>query len=105
MNSLSSSAASRVSTTVGLLATSGIVLGATYMLMLYRRVVFGPQTNADAAEMPDLTWKEKVNFVPLALLVLWLGVSPGVVMNKTQASVDKLIGDYQTALTQAETSP
>ncbi|MDB5492000.1 MAG: NADH-ubiquinone oxidoreductase chain [Micavibrio sp.] len=94
----------QVSTTVGLLATSGIVLGATYMLMLYRRVIFGPQTNADAAEMLDLTWKEKINFVPLALLVLWLGVSPGVVINKTQASVDKLIGDYQTALAQTETS-
>jgi NADH-quinone oxidoreductase subunit M len=91
-------------TTVALLATSGIVLGATYMLMLYRRVVFGPQTNNDAASMPDLTWKEKINFVPLALLVLWLGVSPGVVMNKTQASVDKLIGDYQTALSHTETS-
>lgn len=89
----------RVDTTVALLAATGVVLGATYMLMLYRRVVFGPVTNPEAAAMPDLNWKEKVNFIPLAILVLWLGIFPGVVMDKTQASVDKLITQFQSGLT------
>jgi NADH-quinone oxidoreductase subunit M len=92
----------RVDTTVAFFATTGVILGAAYMLMLYRRVVFGPQTNDDAAEMPDLGWKEKIIFVPLALLVLWLGVFPGIVMNKTQPSVDRLMAQFQAGLTQAE---
>lgn len=92
----------RVDTTVAFFATSGIILGAAYMLMLYRRVVFGPQVHKDAGEMRDLNWKELVNFVPLALLVLWLGVFPGTVMDKTLASVDKLISQYQTGLTMGE---
>jgi NADH-quinone oxidoreductase subunit M len=85
---------------VALLAATGVVLCAAYMLVLYRRVVFGPVTNPEAAAMPDLTWKEKINFLPLAVLVLWLGIFPGVVMDKTQASVDKLIGQFQAGLTQ-----
>lgn len=89
----------RVDTTVALLATTGVVLGAAYMLMLYRRVVFGPVTNPEAAEMPDLNWKEKINFIPLALLVLWLGVFPGAVLEKTQPSVDKLMMQFQAGLT------
>ncbi len=92
----------QVDTTVAFFATTGIILGAAYMLMLYRRVVFGPQVHKDAGEMRDLNWKELVNFVPLALLVLWLGVFPGTVMDKTAASVDKLISQYQTGLTMGE---
>jgi NADH-quinone oxidoreductase subunit M len=92
----------RVDTLVAFCATSGVILGAAYMLVLYRRVVFGPQTNPEAAEMPDLNWKEKVNFIPLAILVLWLGIFPGVVMEKTQASVDLLIEQYQAGLAKAE---
>ncbi|MGZ9097983.1 MAG: NADH-quinone oxidoreductase subunit M [Micavibrio sp.] len=87
-----------VDTTVAFFATTGVILGAAYMLVLYRRVVFGPQVHKDAGEMPDLNWKELVNFVPLALLVLWLGIFPGVVMDKTAASVDKLISQYQSGL-------
>src|SRR5690606_6359583 len=79
-------------------AATGVVLGAAYMLMLYRRVVFGPPVHHDALEMPDLTWKEKINFVPLAALVLVLGIFPGLVMDKTAASVDKLIAQYQAGL-------
>lgn len=94
----------QVDTTVAFFATTGVVLGATYMLMLYRRVVFGEQKNSDAAAMPDLTWKELLNFVPLALMVIWLGINPGAVMDRTQASVDKLIAGYQAAITKAETT-
>ena len=92
----------RVDTLVALFATTGVILGAAYMLVLYRRVVFGPQTNPEAAQMPDLNRTEKIIFIPLVILVLWLGIFPGAVMNKTQASVDLLISQYQSGLAQAE---
>lgn len=88
----------RVDPVVAVFATTGVILGAAYMLMLYRRVLFGPQVNADAAAMGDLHWKEKTFFVPLAILVLWLGVMPNVVMDKTAPAVDKLIAQYQAGL-------
>lgn len=89
----------RVDTLVALLATTGLILGAPYMLILYRRVVFGPQVNEDAAEMLDMNWREIVCLVPLAILTIWLGVFPNMVLNKVQPSVDNLISRYEAALT------
>lgn len=66
----------QVSSWVALVSTTGIILGAAYMLYLYRRVVFGEQKNADAAAMPDLSAREWAMMVPLAAAVLWMGVYP-----------------------------
>lgn len=88
----------KVDTTFALLATTGVVLGAAYMLVLYKRVVFGAQDNKDAAEMPDLGTREFAIFVPLVLLVIYLGVSPGFVMDRISPSVEKLQGQYLAGL-------
>jgi NADH-quinone oxidoreductase subunit M len=61
---------------VALVCTTGIILGAAYMLYLYRRVVFGVQKNEDAAAMPDLDAREWAMMVPLAIAVLWMGIYP-----------------------------
>ena len=61
---------------VALVCTTGIILGAAYMLYLYRRVVFGVQRHADTAAMPDLDKREWAMMVPLAAVVLWMGVYP-----------------------------
>ena len=66
----------KVSTWVTLVCTTGIILGAAYMLYLYRRVAFGGQTNADAAAMPDLDRREWLMMAPIAAGVLWMGVYP-----------------------------
>ncbi len=92
----------RVDTLVALCATTGVVLGAAYMLVLYRRVAFGPQNNPDAAAMPDIDRRETLIFLPLVALVLWLGVAPGYVMDRMKPSVDKLLTQYSAALTAAE---
>src|SRR3546814_748463 len=55
---LSLAGAYQVSTLVTLVCTTGIILGAAYMLYLYRRVAFGVQKNANAAAMPDLRSEE-----------------------------------------------
>jgi NADH-quinone oxidoreductase subunit M len=66
----------QVSTWVALVATTGIILGAAYMLYLYWRVAFGMQRNADAAAMPDLSVREWAMLAPIAAAVLWMGVYP-----------------------------
>ncbi len=65
-----------VSSTTTFVLTTGIILGAAYMLYLYRRVVFGEQKNADAAAMPDLNMREWIMLAPIAAAVLWMGVYP-----------------------------
>ncbi|HEY0957839.1 MAG TPA: NADH-quinone oxidoreductase subunit M [Novosphingobium sp.] len=66
----------QVSSWVALVSTTGIILGAAYMLYLYRRVAFGDQKNADAAAMPDLSLREWAMLAPIAAAVLWMGVYP-----------------------------
>lgn len=81
----------RAETWVALGAATGLILGATYALSLYRRVVFGEAVHADAAAMPDVHAREKLYFIPLMLLVLWLGIYPSPILKGTEASVQKLI--------------
>lgn len=88
----------RVDTTIAFVATSGVILGAAYMLVLYKRVVFGEARNKDALKMKDLDGREFAMFVSLIALVIWLGVAPGVVMDKIGPSVDKLIAQYESGL-------
>ena len=89
-------------TIIAAFATTGVVLGADYMLVLYRRVIFGPRENKDALAMPDLDRREYGLLASLAVLVIWLGVSPGVVLNKISPSVDKLLNSYHAHLDQAD---
>ena len=66
----------KASSTTTFVLTTGIILGAGYMLYLYRGVVFGTQDNADAAAMPDLNVREWAMLAPVAAAVLWMGVYP-----------------------------
>lgn len=78
-----------------LLAASGMVLGAAYMLILYRRVVFGPQDNKDASKMSDLNVFEKITLIPLVALVFYLGVFPNVVLDKLSPAVHAIATKYE----------
>jgi NADH-quinone oxidoreductase subunit M len=88
-------------TWVAMLATTGIILGAAYMLWLYRRVVFGRITRDDVRAMVDLEPREIAIFAPLILVVLWMGIYPNSFLHVTSASVQNLIQNYQTALADA----
>ncbi|BAK66981.1 NADH-quinone oxidoreductase chain M [Sphingobium sp. SYK-6] len=66
----------QASSWVALVCTTGIILGAAYMLYLYRRVVFGDLVKDDVKAMPDLSPRELALLVPIALAVLWMGVYP-----------------------------
>jgi NADH-quinone oxidoreductase subunit M len=66
----------QVSTWVTAVSATGVILGAAYMLYLYRRVAFGELVNRDAAAMPDLDLREWLMMAPIAAAVLWMGIYP-----------------------------
>ena len=72
-------------------AATGLILGASYMLWLYRRVVFGEITNPHVAEMKDVNHREILYFVPLIVSVLWLGVHPGLITKSVSPAVARLL--------------
>ena len=88
----------KVNTTVAVLASLGVVLGAAYMLWLYRRVVFGSLTRADLKLITDMNIREVAIFAPLIFLTLWMGIYPTPFLEIMDASVANLINQYQSAL-------
>ncbi|MBB3065862.1 NADH-quinone oxidoreductase subunit M [Limibacillus halophilus] len=85
-------------TWVALLTASGMVLGAAYMLYLYRRVIFGKLTKEDLKSLADLSWREQAVFAPLLVIMLWMGVYPASFLDIMSASVENLISNYELAL-------
>jgi len=75
---------------VAFVCTTGIILGAAYMLYLYRRICFGEQKNADAAAMPDLSLREYLLLGPIAAAVLWMGVYPESFLAPMRADIEIL---------------
>jgi NADH-quinone oxidoreductase subunit M len=80
----------QVSTWATVICTTGIIFGAGYMLYLYWRIAFGVQRNADAAAMPDLSWREWLMLGPIALAVLWMGVYPESFLAPMRADIAAL---------------
>jgi NADH-quinone oxidoreductase subunit M len=85
-------------TWVAALMTTGIILGAAYMLYLYRRVIFGELGNFDVKKMPDLSMREVAIFAPLVVIVLWMGIYPASFIDLIAPTVEQMITDYNTAL-------
>ncbi|MDI9349318.1 MAG: NADH-quinone oxidoreductase subunit M [Candidatus Symbiobacter sp.] len=84
------------------LAALGVILGAAYALSLYRRVIFGKLDKADLQDLWDVSRREIALFVPLVILVLWMGIYPQSFLSPMQASIDKLVENYHVAIAQAE---
>ncbi|HEX8442738.1 MAG TPA: NADH-quinone oxidoreductase subunit M [Allosphingosinicella sp.] len=73
---LSLMGAFEANTWVALVATTGIILGAAYMLYLYWRVAYGKLVKPDVAAMPDLNRRELAMLGTIAAVVLWMGIYP-----------------------------
>lgn len=94
---LSLAGAYKVSTWATLIATTGIILGAGYMLYLYRRIAFGPQVNADAAAMQDIDGREMWLLAPIAVVVLWMGVYPETFLAPIRRDVATIVERIERA--------
>ncbi|MBL0966248.1 MAG: NADH-quinone oxidoreductase subunit M [Blastomonas sp.] len=79
-----------VSSWAAIVCTTGIILGAAYMLYLYRRVAYGVIKSDDVAAMPDLNKREIALLLPIALVVLWMGVYPESFMAPMRKDVGAL---------------
>ena len=81
-----------------MLATFGVVLGAAYMLWLYRRVVFGDLENDHLKDMTDLNSSETIILWSLAVLTVFFGFYPEPIFNTINFSVSNFIDVYNQNL-------
>ncbi len=87
----------RANTWAAVLAATGVILGAAYMLYLYRRVIFGTITRDDLRAITDLSPREIAIFVPLLAAVFWMGIHPQPILDVFAASVEQLVVRYHEA--------
>ncbi|MBF0189806.1 MAG: NADH-quinone oxidoreductase subunit M [Magnetococcales bacterium] len=88
---------------VAMVAATGLVFGAAYMLWMFKRVVFGPIGNDEVRAMKDLSAREVALFLPLLVLVFWIGFYPGPFLNLFHASVEHLLTQAAVVKTGAVT--
>ena len=83
---------------VAVVASIGVILGAAYMLWLYKRVVFGELINKDLKNMVDLNKSELIILSSLALPSLYFGFYPEPLISTVEMSVSNLINNYNSSL-------
>ena len=83
--------ASSINFAMVLISMVGIVLAAAYMLWMLQRVALGEPNTKFVSVLPDLTSRELGTVIPLAILVLWIGLYPGPLMEMMDVSVADLI--------------
>ncbi len=83
-------------------ATTGVILGAVYLLYMFQKVMFGPLTNPKNKELPDLSLREIAVFVPLVVLIFVMGIYPKEFLSKMEPAVQRFITDYQKKLEQPD---
>ena len=76
---------------VAVVAATGLVLGAAYMLWMFKKVLFGVVRSKEVEALNDVTAREMALFVPLLVLVFWIGFYPGPFLEIMHTSVQNLL--------------
>ena len=88
----------QINTWVAILAATGVILSAAYMLYLYRQVVFGKLVKPSLQAIQDLSLREVAILAPLVIITILMGLYPKPVFDVTSVSVANLIQEHKTAL-------
>ena len=83
---------------VAVIASLGVIIGAAYMLWLYKRVVFGKLVNNDLKKLTDVDTSEIIILISLAIPTLFFGFYPEPLMNTIEVSVQNLIEMYNASI-------
>lgn len=87
----------KVNTWVAAFAALGVILGAAYMLYLYRRVIFGVLEQDHLKKIKDMSTREVLVFAPLVILTLWMGIYPPSFLDFMHVSVTNLLDQVEAA--------
>jgi NADH-quinone oxidoreductase subunit M len=82
---------------VAFVATTGIILGAAYMLYLYARMAYGKAASDDTRAMPDMNAREIAMFVPIVAGVLWMGIYPESFLKPMRNDVGAIVARIERA--------
>jgi len=79
----------------GVLAATGVILGAAYMLWMFQRVMFGKITRPENEKLQDLSAREITILIPMVIMIFLMGIYPKLFFSKMDASVEKFLQDVK----------
>tara|TARA_B100000686_G_scaffold347411_1_gene436058 strand:+ start:2190 stop:3674 length:1485 start_codon:yes stop_codon:yes gene_type:complete len=80
---------------IAFFSATGIVLGAVYMLYLYKRIIFGTIVNPKLEKILDLSIREISILLPMAIIVIWIGIFPNSFLEPMHLSVQQIAERYE----------
>ncbi len=87
---------------LAVIATTGVILSACYMLWMFQRVMFNKITNPENAKLKDINKREWALLLPITILVFWIGIYPKPILSRMEVSVKHLLTQvdekYKTTL-------
>jgi NADH-quinone oxidoreductase subunit M len=95
----------KANTVWAILGITTIILAAGYLLWMFQRVMQGPITNEKVLSFQDLSLREIMVFVPIVILMFWMGIYPGTFLRKMDASVNHLVNQVKNRETYFSQAP
>jgi NADH-quinone oxidoreductase subunit M len=74
-----------------ILAATGVILAACYMLWMLQRVIFGKITKEENKNLKDLTGRERLVLIPLIILIFWIGIYPKPFLSRIEPALKNII--------------
>jgi NADH-quinone oxidoreductase subunit M len=87
------------------LAASGVIVAAVYLLWMFRRVMFGPLDNDENKKLIDLDRREVLVMVPLVILMFWMGFNSGPFINKIDQSSKVILNQVNPSYAPISAAP
>ncbi len=91
------SGAFKATLALSILAIVGVILGATYMVWLYYRVVYRELNPKIAHHLHDIDLREIISLIPLAILIIYIGLQPQAILSYMDVSVQHLLEKVNAA--------
>jgi NADH-quinone oxidoreductase subunit M len=73
------------------IAATGVILAAAYMLWMYQRVIFGKVTNPENERLADLSMRERFILIPLVIFIFWIGIYPKPLFDRIEPAVKQVL--------------
>lgn len=81
-----------------IIAGTGVILAAAYILWWFKRVMFGPVSKDENKKLKDLSARELIYIIPVLIFIVWIGVYPMTFMSKTEATVQQMVDRINSKL-------
>ena len=74
-----------------ILATTGVIVAAMYLLPALQKIIYNPLTKSENQKLPDLSWRERLVLLPLLVVILWIGVYPRPFLARMEPAARRLV--------------